>query len=51
VIIYAGAWAVAQRDDLVARGALEVTADREHLFATVLGVLGRNPQAGGSLDR
>jgi CheY-like chemotaxis protein len=51
VIIYAGTWAVAQRDDLVQRGALDVMADREHLFATVLGVLGRNPQATGTLDR
>ena len=31
------------------RGALEVMADREHLFATVLGVLGRGPQTGGDL--
>ena len=51
VIVYAGTWAVAQRDKLVLRGALEVMADREHLFATVLGVLGRGPQTGGDLRR
>ena len=51
VIVYAGNWAVAQRDDLVRRGALDVTANREHLFATVLDVLGRNPPATGGLQR
>jgi len=51
VIVYAGTWAVAQRDDLVRRGALNVMADREHLFATVLGALGRNPQPGDDLQR
>ena len=51
VIIYAGTWAVAQRGDLIRRGALDVMADREHLFATVLGVLGRNPPATGELHR
>jgi CheY-like chemotaxis protein len=51
VIVYAGTWAVAQRDDLVRRGALDVMANREHLFATVLGVLGRAPQPAGDLQR
>ena len=51
VIVYAGAWAVAQRDALVLRGALEVMADREQLFATVLGVLGRSPHIGDDLQR
>lgn len=51
VIVYAGIWAVAQRDDLIKRGALDVTANREHLFAAVLGVLGRNPQLGNDLQR
>jgi predicted ATPase len=35
----------------VRRGALEVMADRERLFATVLGVLGRSPQTGDDLQR
>jgi CheY-like chemotaxis protein len=51
VIVYAGTWALAQRDELVLRGALDVMADREHLFATVLGVLGRGPQTGDDLQR
>jgi CheY-like chemotaxis protein len=51
VIVYAGTWAVAQRDDLVRRGALDVMSNREHLFASVLGVLGRSPQAGDDLQR
>lgn len=51
VIVYAGTWAVAQRDDLVRRGALDVMANREHLFATVLGVLGRSLQVGDDLQR
>ena len=51
VIVYARTWAVAQRDDLVRRGALDVMANREHLFATVLGVLGRSPQPGDDLQR
>jgi hypothetical protein len=51
VIVYAGTWAVAQRDELVKRGALDVMANREHLYATVLGVLGRSPQAGDDLSR
>jgi CheY-like chemotaxis protein len=51
VIVYAGTWAVAQRDELVARGALEVMANREQLYATVLGVLGRSPPACADLQR
>jgi CheY-like chemotaxis protein len=51
VIVYAGTWAVAQRDDLVRRGAVDVMANREHLFVSVLGVLGRSPQAGDDLQR
>lgn len=51
VIVYAGTWAVAQRDELVRRGALDVMANREHLYATVLGVLGRSLQAGDDLTR
>lgn len=51
VIVYAGAWAVAQRAELVGRGALDVMAHREHLFDTVLGVLGRSPQTSGEVER
>ena len=51
VIVYAGTWAVAQRDNLVRRGALDVMANREHLFATVLAVLGRSPQPADELQR
>jgi CheY-like chemotaxis protein len=51
VIVYAGRWAVAQRDELVGRGALAVMADRQPLFDTVLGVLGRSPPTGGDLER
>jgi CheY-like chemotaxis protein len=48
VIVYAGAWAVAQRSMLVARGALDVMATREQLFDSVLAVLGR--QRPGDVD-
>ena len=51
VIVYAGIWAVAQREDLVRRGAFEVMANREQLYATVLEVLGRGPQSAGDLCR
>jgi hypothetical protein len=51
VIVYAGSWALAQRDALIARGALDVMAHRQHLFDTVLGVLGRSPQTGDELER
>ena len=51
VIIYAGRSAVAQRDDLVKRGALDVMENREHLLATVLKVLGRGPEAAHDLER
>ena len=51
VIVYAGTWAVAQREELVLRGALDVMSGREHLLATVLGVLGRGPQTGVDLQR
>jgi hypothetical protein len=51
VIVYAGTWAVAQREQLVRRGALDVMANRAQLFTTVLGVLGRSPPTGGDLER
>lgn len=43
VIVYAGRWAIEQREPLLARGALEVTNDRGVLLATVLKLLGRDP--------
>lgn len=51
VIVYAGSWAVAQRDVLRRRGALEVMASREQLYASVLGVLGRAATPAGDLSR
>ena len=42
---------MAQRDDLVKRGALDVMENREHLLATVLKVLGRGPEAAHDLER
>ena len=51
VIVYAGRWAVAQRDDLVKRGALDVMANREHLLDTVLEVLGRKSEPTRDLER
>ena len=51
VIIYAGRSAVAHRDELVKRGALDVMANREHLLATVLKVLGRGPEPAHDLER
>lgn len=44
VIVYAGTWAVAQRDELVRRGASDVMANREQLINTVLRMLGRVPE-------
>ena len=41
VVVYAGRWAVARRDELKQRGALDVMANREHLITTVLATLGR----------
>jgi hypothetical protein len=51
VIVYAGAWAVAQRADLVQRGAVDVMANREQLIATVLEVLGRAVESSEELQR
>ena len=51
VIVYGGRSAIARRDDFLRRGALDVMADRERFFATVLEVLGRSPQATGELER
>jgi hypothetical protein len=44
VIVYAGTWAVAQRDELVLLGASDVMANREQLINTVLRMLGRAPE-------
>ena len=44
VIVYAGRWAVAQRAELVRKGAIDVMNDREHLLVTVLQLLGRAPE-------
>ena len=51
VIVYAGSWAVAQRDELVQRGALDVMANTAQLYATVLQVLGRGGLPEGDLQR
>jgi len=52
VIVYAGRFAMLQRDELVKRGALDVTASREELLKMVLAVLGRGPEtASGDLER
>ena len=52
VIVYAGTWAVKQRDELVGLGASEVMANREQLITTVLQMLGRAPQEpSGDLNR
>jgi len=44
VIVYAGTWAVAQRDELIRLGASDVMANREKLINTVLRMLGRVPE-------
>jgi CheY-like chemotaxis protein len=51
VVVYAGQWAVLQRDDLRRRGALHVTASRRQLLKTVLDVLGRADAPAGDLVR
>lgn len=51
VIVYAGVWAVRQKDDLIRSGATDVMANREHLLDTVLRLLGRAPEPGGELSR
>lgn len=51
VLVYAGTWAVAQRNRLMQLGALDVMANREHLFAKVLEVLGRSVPPASDLER
>jgi len=51
VIVYAGTWAVAQRADLMRRGAIDVMANREALIESVLATLGRAPDSAEALQR
>lgn len=51
VIVYASAWAVGKRTELMRLGAAQVTADRTQLIDSVLGVLGRVPEPGPDLTR
>jgi CheY-like chemotaxis protein len=44
VIVYAGTWAIEQRDELIRLGASDVMANREQLINTVLRMLGRAPE-------
>jgi CheY-like chemotaxis protein len=48
VIVYAGALAVSRRDELMQRGASEVTQNTTVLLRTVLDLLGRNTAADGA---
>jgi CheY-like chemotaxis protein len=51
VIVYAGRQVEAQRDDLLRRGAVEVTSVRQRLLTTVLAILGRTPPAPDDMVR
>lgn len=51
VIVYAGTWAVTRREELIRQGATEVMKNRGHLIDTVLRLLGRQPEPGGTLSR
>lgn len=51
VIVYASPWAVRQKDELLRLGAKEVTASRQQLIDSVLGVLGRVPEPSSDLSR
>ena len=51
MIVYAGTWALAQRADLVRRGAIDVMANRDALIESVLAILGRAPDSGEELQR
>jgi len=51
VIVYAGRWAVAHREELKRRGAVDVMRDREQLIDTVLGSLGRSQEPTSGLTR
>ena len=51
VIVYAGTWALAQRAELVRRGAVDVMANRDALIESVLAILGRSPDTAEALQR
>lgn len=51
VIVYASQWGVRQKDELLRLGASEVTASRQQLIDSVLGVLGRIPERSSDLSR
>lgn len=51
VIVYASQRAVKQKEELLRLGALEVTASRQQLIDSVLGVLGRVPERSSELSR
>lgn len=51
VIVYAGAWAQIRREQLMQRGALDATADRQRLIDKVLDILGRGTPPVGELTR
>ena len=51
VLVYAGRWAVARRDELLRFGAADVTANREQLIETVLRILGRADETTTDLAR
>jgi len=51
VIVYGGAWAVAQRDELMRRGAAGVMDGQGELVDAVLRLLGRVPEPDGALSR
>jgi CheY-like chemotaxis protein len=51
VIVYAGRWAVARREELIGLGAADVMANREQLIDTVLRTLGRTEEPASELVR
>jgi CheY-like chemotaxis protein len=51
VIVYAGRWAVARRNELLQLGAADVMANREQLVETVLRTLGRADETTTDLTR
>ena len=51
VIVYASQWAVRQKDELMRLGASGVTANRQQLIDSVLGMLGRIPERSSGLSR
>jgi CheY-like chemotaxis protein len=51
VVVYASEWAEKRREELMRLGAIEVTAARQHLIASVVGILGRDPEEVKDLSR